>query len=309
MSQRMVGWPVLVLLWAVPAMAAQRPGKAPAQPAPGPARLEARIKLNVLFFDNFFHVPQGEPQDTVVAGGLEAHLAAKLRRRRPLEAYGHADYIAYRGFGPSSGVTAGLRSEDNPQSFDISAQYLKGRPSREVGNVLDRADIVGLEGEYSYRMTDDFELTGLGDVRRETYALSPAKESDVFNLGGAVRYRGFGHRFSPEVGLRWGRRDVADDNEDLSQRELFVRLRSTPVPALYLSLRYRRRGRHYSIAEARGSNFGREDTRQQWALSADLTQGERRSWNLYYASEDSGSSRPSGVFQTRLLALGLTVRF
>jgi hypothetical protein len=32
-------------------------------------------------------------------------------------------------------------------------------------------------------------------------------------------------------------------------------------------------------------------------------------WNLYYAFEDSDSTRSSGVFRTQLLALGVTLRF
>ena len=302
--RRMVGWLVLVLVGAAAPAAAQKARK----PQPKPRPFEARIKFNALFFDNFFQAAEGSPEEGVQAGGVEAHLARKLKPNRPLEVFGHADYVAYRGFGPSAGVTAGLRSEGKPQGFELSAQYLKGRPSREVGDVLDRADALVLGGGYSYRITDDVQLTGLADYRKEHYDLSPLREYDAYNLGGAVRYRGFGSGFSPEIGLRWGKRDVLDDNEDLSQRELFVRLRWTPTRDAYLTLRYRRRSRDYSPADVQASNFGREDTRTQWTLGADLRRGERLTWSLYYAREDSDSTRPSGVFQTQLVVLGLTLR-
>jgi hypothetical protein len=131
----------------------------------------------------------------------------------------------------------------------------------------------------------------------------------VFGLGTAVRYRGFGSAFSPEVGLHWSRRHVQDGAEDLAQRELFVRLRWVPARGAYLGLRYRRRHRDYAVDDPLARNFGRKDTRQQWALSADLRPGARRSWRLYYAREGSDSTRASGVFTTQLLGVGLTVRF
>lgn len=300
-----IGWSWAVLLGVATPAAAQGAGPAP----PPVRRLQAMLRINGMFFDNFFQAREGAPEEGVAAVGVEAHLSARVRRDRPLEGFAEADYIAYRGFGPSRGITVGLRAEGRRHSFEVALQYLAGRPSREIGDVLERADVGGAGAEYSHRLTDDVELIALTDFRRQTFEISPANQNDVFGLGGALRYRGFGRRFSPEAGLRWSRRNARADNEDLSQREAYLRLRWAPTRAVYLSLRYRRRDRDYTVQDSQARNFAREDHRGQWTLSADLRQSSRLSWNLYYAREDSDSTRPSGVFHTQMVAAGATLRF
>ena len=281
-----------------------------AAPAPPkPPRVAWQARLGGLYFDNFFQAAEGLPEENVLAASLEGRMTARVHEDKPLEAYVEADLIVYDGFDPSAGITLGLRQEGKPGAFDVSAQYLGGRPSREIGDEFDRADVRALNGEYSHRIGDDFQVSALGEFRHETFDLSPDKANDVYSLGGALRYRGFGRRFSPEIGLRRGGRGARDDNEDLSQRELFVRLRFNPTESVYVTLRYRRRGRDYSIENPGASNFGREDTRTQWTLTGDWRRSKSMTWNLYYALEDSDSTRSSGVFQTQLLALGVTLRF
>jgi hypothetical protein len=270
---------------------------------------EAHLRLTLLGFDNFFQAPDGLPEKRVIAAGAGVHVAAPLGRSGPLKAFGHADGVVYRGFGPSGAVTAGLRSQDGPRSYVVALRYVRGRPTREVGDVLDRADFLGLSTEYSHRPTRHVQLTGLADLGREWYDLPTERTNAFFRAGGALRYRGFGSRFSPEAGLLWGRRDVRDDNEDASQRELFVRLRWAPSRPAYLSLGYRRRDRTYTVTDSLASNHGRRDTRHQWTLGASLRQDDRRTWSLYYARESSDSTRPAGVFATQLVGLGLTLRF
>lgn len=281
-----------------------------AAPAPPkPPRVEWQARLGGLYFDNFFQAAEGLPEENVLAASLEGRLTARVHEDKPLEAYVEADLIVYEGFDPSAGITLGLRQEGKPGAFDVSAQYLGGRPSREIQDEFDRANVRALNGEYSHRIGDDFQVSALAEFRHETFDLSPDKANDVYSLGGALRYRGFGWRFSPEIGLRLGGRGARDDNEDLSQRELFVRLRFNPTEAVHVTLRYRRRGRDYSIENPGASNFGREDTRTQWTLTGDWRRSKSMTWNLYYALEDSDSTRSSGVFQTQLLALGVTLRF
>jgi hypothetical protein len=303
MRRFICGAGVLTLGWAAAAEA--QPAPRPAD-GPPPRKVEAQLRFNGSYFDNFFQASEGLPEENVFAGGVEGHLSARLSRDRPLRVYGHADYVGYRGFGPSTAFVAGLRSDDRPQAFDIALQHHRGRPSRELGDVLGRADDAGVVAEYSYRIFDDVQLSALADARREWYDLAPQKRNDVFNVGAAVRYRG---SLSPEIGFRWGRREVQDPNEDLGQREWFVRLRWAPARPVYVSLRYRRRHRDYTVDDPGRSNFSREDRRQQWAVGADIQLARHWSWGAYYAREDSDSTRPSGVFATQLASVGLTLRY
>jgi len=293
----------LVLALPLASASGPTPTKKPAD------RYQPYVKINGLFFDNFFQTPESLPGENLGGVGAEAGVAVSVRGSKALKAYGNVDYLSYHGFGPSSGITGGLRLAGKPHAFDAYAQYLRGRPSRDAGDVVSSANVAGIAGEYSYRVTSDVELSGLADYRHQSYQDAPLRANDVHNFGLAVRYRGLGHGVSPEAGFRRGGRVSQDPNEDLSQRELFVKLRWTANPSTYLTLRYRHRRREYTTALPQARNFGREDTRVQWTLSADLEQSEELSWNLYYALEDSDSTRPAGAFKTQALALGLTLRF
>jgi len=294
-----------------PAPQRAAPKSAPDKGAPAPKadRFMAQVRLGGLYFDNFFQAPEGAPRENVFGATFEGGAAVRLRENAPLEGYVEGDYVVYQRFDPSRALALGVRSESRPHGYDVSVRLLNGRPSREIRDEFDRADVFALEAEYSYRATDDWEIIGFGEYRHETFDLSPDKVNDVASLGGAVRYRGFGSRFSPELGLRLGGRDVKDDNEDLSQREAYLRLRWSPSRTVYLTLRYRRRSRDYSIESPGAANFGRRDTRGQWVLTADWKRGKSLVWNLYYAFQDSDSTRPQGRFKTQMLSLGLTHRF
>jgi hypothetical protein len=190
----------------------------------------------------------------------------------------------------------------------VTVRYLRGRPGREVGDQFDRANALALGGEYSYRITKELEVLGQGQFRRETYELFPDRATDGHTLGAGLRYRGLGRNLSPEIGVSLGARSVSDPGEDLAQREGFLRLRWTPTPSIYVSARYRRRGRSYSVADVAARNFGREDTRHGLVMSGDWTRGDLV-WNLYYTLEDANSSRTSGNFNTQMLSVGLTFQF
>lgn len=281
------------------------PQSAPAAPAePSPAPFGGYFRLSGVLFDNFFQTPDGEPQENVEAAGAEAAVHKGLTP--DIVAYGQLDYTDYRHFRPSGGFVAGVRGEGRPHTFDLQAQAMLGRPSREVGDVLGRADGVAVLGQYGYRV-GAFEPIALAEYRHESYEVSALRANDVFNVGGALRIR-MG-KVSPEVGYRWGKRDVKDDNEDLDQREVYLRLRWAPARPTYISLRLRRRYRDYSIEDAGASNFGREDTRDQLVASGDFFTTSRFGVNLYYSLESSDSTHPRGEFTTQMLAAGVVVRF
>jgi hypothetical protein len=300
MRVRVTSW-TLALACAATVAGAQTRAQAP----PPPPSFGGHVRLSAVLFDNFFQAPDGDAQENVPAGAVEAGLHKRLSPETLL--YGDVDYTSYRHYRPSGGFTAGLRRESRPHSWEVQAQVLRGRPSREVRDEFDRANALGLALTYGHRR-GDWEPLALADFRRETYELSPLKQNDVYNVGVGVRYRGLG-RVSPEIGIRLGGRDVRDDEEDLSQRELYLRLRWAPSPPTYLSLRLRRRYRDYSIEDAGARNFGREDTRSQLVASADLRQTSRVGVNVYYALETSDSTHPRGEFTSQMLAAGVAVRF
>jgi hypothetical protein len=289
-------------LWAVPALPQA------ATPAPPPDRLQGYARLSGMVFDNFFEATDGSPGESVLASSLGGGATFRLSERSPLTAHVAAEYVVYQGFDPSQGITAGIRFEGRPHGGGLTVRYLRGRPGREVGDQFDRANAVAVSGEYSYRITNHLQLIGLAQFRHETYALFPDRSTDGYELGAAVRYRGLGSGLSPELGATVGGRSVSGASEDLALRDGYLRLRWSATPSLYLSARYRRRGRSYSITDVSARNFGRDDTRHQLMMAADWTRGDLI-WNLYYTLEDAHSSVPSGNFKTQMLSLGLTLPF
>ena len=292
-----------LLLFALPGLAAaQQEERANADDR----RLRADLRLNALRFDNFFQAPDGSPQQDVDAWAGELRFAAPFAET--LEGYANLNYTTYDDpLEASQGVTAGLRSAGRTQGFDLFGEYLTNRPSGDVGELVEQADIRRVAGEYSYRVTRDWQLSALGDWQQQDFDLSQGKDNTFVDFGGAIRYRGFGSAFSPEIGATFGDRDAEDPDENHEQRDLFLKIRSAPSDWAYLSFRYRHRNRDYSIADPFASNFEREDTRQQWVATADLRTGSVLTWNLYYSYEDAESTRANREFTTSLFAAGLTI--
>lgn len=269
-------------------------------------RLRADLRLNALRFDNFFQAPAGFPEQEVDAWAGELRLAVPFAET--LEGYASLNHTTYDDpLEASQGITAGLRSAGRPHGFDLFGEYLTNRPSGDVGELVEQADIRRVAGEYSYRMTRDWQLTALGEYQQQDFDISQGKDNTFTDFGGAIRYRGFGSAFSPEVGATFGDRDAEDPDEDHEQRDLFLKIRSAPADWAYLSFRYRHRTRDYSITNTLAGNFEREDTRKQWVASADLRTGDVLTWNLYYSYEDAESTLATREFTTSLFAAGLTI--
>lgn len=269
-------------------------------------RFRVDLRLNSLFFDNFFQAAEGRPQEDVNAWAGELRLVAPLSEI--IEGYANLNYTSYDDpLEASRGVTAGLRASGKTHGFDLFGESVANRPSGDVGELVEQADLKRVAGEYSYRLTPDWQLSALAEYQDQDFEITQGKDNTFTDFGGAIRYRGFGSGFSPEIGATFGERDADDPDEDHDQRDLFLKIRSAPAPWAYLSLRYRHRTRDYSIADPLATNFEREDTRKQWVATADLKTGAVLTWNLYYSYEDAESTLATREFTTSLFAAGVTV--
>jgi len=287
-------------------------GPAAAQEESGPLgdRFELEARLFGASFDNFFQAPPGEPEDDVTSTRVEARLYGRLREGGPWKLYGQAAFTSYEGdLDDATELGLGLLHDGRPHRFDLFLQRQQDRPSFDVGDEFDRADVDRLALEYSYRLDSDWELTALGTFEDQTFELTRNRDNEFRVIGGAVRYRGWGYGFSPEVGIELGDRDAVDPNEDHDQTDLWLKLRSAPTRRLYLSLRYRVRTRDYDVGFPGASNFGREDDRQQWTLAANIQAVRHLSVDAYFAYEDAESTKASRNFTTSLLGVGLKVEY
>lgn len=301
------------LLAAAALVAACLPGPAGAQVEgqrppgeTGEPRWETGIELQSLFYDNFFQLPESEPQQDVEGLRAEGRLTWRPREQWPLELFGLAGATAYGDdLEETLLLGGGLRWDGLVDLVDLGVRFEADRPSFEVGDTFGTADLVAVSGLYSHRIADAWEISALADHQRLDYEVDDGRDSLFRSAGGAVRYRGWGSVLSPEVGVEVGERDADDANEDNDQTDLWLKLRSAPVRPLYLSLRYRHRVRDYAVDDPAASNFGREDDRAQIAFTADWRTSDLLTWTLYYTWEDADSTKETRVFDTQLLAVGV----
>lgn len=313
MTGRALSWrKVLVVAAALTLASLPLPARAQGdgQPAPaetGEPRWETGFHLQGLFFDNFFQLSDDEPQRDVEALRAEGRLSGRPRSEWPLEVYGVAGATSYggEGLGESLLVGGGLRWDGLVDLIELDLRYEADRPSFEVGDAFGIADLLDVGGLYSHRIADSWVISALANHQRLDYAADDGRDSFFRSVGAAVRYRGWGDAFSPEVGVEVGQRDADAADEDHDRTDLWLELRSAPIRPLALGLRYRHRVRDYSVDDPAASNFRREDDRDQMVLSADWRTGDLLTWTVYYAREDADSSKATRVFDTQLLAVGV----
>ena len=298
MKRRTIYGVLLVLLGTVGSVEAQSPERP----------YEAEVRFDLLSFGNFFQAPADALETDVTATRIRGRLGTTVDLDRPLKLYGEFGRVSYNDLGGSNIIGGGLQYLGRPQSFRLSFGLQTDRPTIDVGDEFDRADVIAIRGEYGYRPSRDWELKGLLTLQFQGFDLNSSKNNTLLGTGAAARYRGFGSRFSPEVGVILGGRGAVDRNEDHSQNDLYLQVRSAPAPPVYLSVRYRHRTRNYSIDDQAARNFGRVDTRNQLTASAEI-----HTWNyvylsVYYAFQDGMSTLPSRTFTTQMLTIGISLR-
>ncbi len=301
MKRNRIRWPAVVLFLLI-----TTGGEA----AEEKEKIEIQPRFSTLYHANFLQATGGAPETNVWASAVEARIQRKLDKyRKGLLAYGLAEQTTYSALNasPSLGVGFELREKfrGTPHSLRLLARRRFNRPAFFIGDELDTSDIFRVNGEYARRQTPEYELKGLFDYYRQSYEMTKRTNNTTFFWGGAVRYRGFGYRFSPELGFRRGRQDTADDDGDYSQKELLVTVRSVVTPTIYLSVRYRYRTRNYDTNIPRSRNFDRRDNRHAWRALATIRTGELLVWDVYFSRENADSLRLTRVFVTTSLGFGV----
>lgn len=281
----------------------------PAPPAQEQARYQAELSFDFLAFENFFQAPDGVPSTNVYGLRAIGRLGYQAAADGSLLLFGEVGRTWYDELENSTLVRGGVEYDDNRHALFAAIGLETERPILDVGDGLGTADAVTVQGEYGYLVTRDWELKGSLVLQDQSFEAFPTRDNYILGVGPAVRYRGFGSVFSPEAGVLFGGRNAVDDDEDHSQTDLYVQVRSAPAPPVYLSVRYRHRTREYDTLEADSRNFLREDTRRQLAAVAVIELVDRLDLNLYYAFQAAESTLASRTFDNQLLFAGLAYTF
>jgi hypothetical protein len=279
------------------------------EPTPQPSSgvpLELQVRGTAGYFGNFFQAPEGEEHESVRA------MTGEARVIRPFAsgsyAFAAASGTFYSQFDPGSNLLGGFGWSAWPHLLEAYAGYRSHTPRLDVGDTLGFANLVYVHASYSVRPARIIQLEALVDYYDEAHGQRPERDNTFLDVGGALRYRGLGRIFSPELGVAFGARDVAEDTEDLGQRTVWITVRSTPTPTLSLRLRYRDRARDYSVDDNTALNFGREDQRHELALASTLRLRDDLSWTVYYSFQHATSTRANRNFDAQYIQTGVEYR-
>ena len=260
------------------------------------------------YMGNFFQAPVGTPPENVLAGTGEVRLTFPLMGPN-LQVHGGAGGTLYSDFDPSLSILAGVRWNGGIHLLEGDVSLRTRSPRIEVGDTLGFADVFLAEADYKIRPLEDLQVGVLAGFDRQVYSRSGGRDNHAFQIGGSGRYYGLGYLLSPELGAAVGHRDVELAEEDYDERVLWATLRSVPVSAAYLSLRYRSRLRQYRGDDRASRNFKREDDRRDLTLTVNLSLNDRWTWTAYFSYQDAGSTRESRTFVTQYIWTGLSYQF
>jgi hypothetical protein len=281
-----------------------------AQPAGTSKAGESRsdVRLELYRFNNFFQATVPSAEQDINAVGLEYRYAKRFRAEDEIFAHVSARKYDQSGIATSYGARLGLSHPGTVHQYRIYVDQRMNAPSFDVGNTYGQADTTTIAGEYSYRLWKKWQLGVDGDYDRQTFA-NRNRNNTGTELGTSLRYRGFGYKFTPGVGVYTGERRINLATESYNEKGWFVQAEVIPKPWLYLSARYTARARDYTTNVTTSSNFGRNEEHPQIALIASMKSSPRLTWLIYYSSEDVTSSRPGNDFRDSLLLIGPQYRF
>lgn len=272
-----------------------------------PYRFE--VRLQSLLFGNFYQATAPAPEEDVRGVGFE--LRGAYRVWKDTDLYGHTNFLNFdeEGKKNSYGGRAGLTHDSERHDVNVYLDHGENRSTFDIAGVTDTGDVTTLAGEYSFRVTDDWQLGAEFERDWQRFGRTPERENDGTSIGANVRYRGFGYKFMPEVGYVTGSRDVVDETESYDDSYWYVQAVSSPSRRVYLSLAYRDRTRDYTTGDVTSSKFGAEESRGQWTASASFRATDRVAYILYFSQEDTDSSRQNSDFDTDFLLLAVSVGF
>jgi hypothetical protein len=270
-------------------------------------RMELRLHLERSRYDNFYRLPEDEVGEDTTADRASLRVLWSLFENRPYQLFVEAQQTRYTDQPSAEVFAGGFRLDGERHYVELRGEVSRDRPSNDLEDDPDPADVQRFGAEYDVQVARDWQVSTGAHLEDRTHD-EPGRASQALDAGTALRWRGFGSLFSPELGVAWGRKNADRVNEEYTQRDLIARLRSRPLDPLYLSLRYRYRQRDYDVLNVRSSNFRREDTRDEWTMRVDWTLARFAIVNLEYVWMDGESTRPDKAFESSELALGVTLR-
>lgn len=274
-------------------------------PASASATTEMHLRISGLLADNFFQAPRNAPAIQLRATSAEMRFLLRVPAPR-VNVHARASQTFFDGFAPSVAAVGGFDFSGKVHVLEGTAGYQRRSPRLGAGDQAGFASSIYGTGSYGVKLPGELQLSVLGHYY-DIYLHALATDSRYYGGGGALRYRGFGYQFSPEVAEVRSSWQSSLPNENYSERTRWAAVRAVPWSPVWLFARYRRDMRDYTTSIATGSNFGRRDTRDHWTVAADVRL-RRLTWSMYYTHEDAVSTRADRSFTSQLITSGLSYR-
>lgn len=268
-----------------------------------------QFRAAAVSYDNFFQAPTGRASRDVLAGLLELRMEETVGESDRLKAYLDFEYITFRELGASPGLVVGVKRKGRAHSFEVETSFQWNRPRSDVGDELELGNLFGGAASYAYKVVGALQLVALGEYRAEFLDDQSTPDTRFREVGGALAYRAFGGRLSPEVGLTRATRDASNANADYVQRTPYLNIRTTAVPRVNLGVRYKQPRREYLVADPMSKNFARKDHRRSVSASVDISIGEHQLWCFFGGLDEGVSTRAGRAFVARSFGTGLTLRY
>ena len=266
------------------------------------------IRTGATFYENFFQDSNAGARRDIWAGQLEVRLENPIGASEQLRAYTRIEFLQFHDLGSSPGVIAGLKRSGRWQFFDVSGGMQWNRPRSDVGEELEQADLLGGTASYTLRIPG-LQFNGQALYREEFLRPERITGSRFHEYGGGIALRPFRGRVMPEVGYLRGVRVTENAYDEYMQETRYAGLRISAIPRVYVSARYRKRRREYTIADIASTNYGREDRRDNVSASVDVTLSRRISVSVSGGIEEGTSSRPGRDFVARYAGTGFVLRY
>ena len=275
----------------------------------GDLTFRQEIRVQSMLFGNFYQATSPAQEEDVRGIGLEYRAA--YRAWTSTDVYGHLNFVNFDEDGKKNtyGGRLGLTHDGERHDYNVYVDHGENRSTFDIAGVTDTGDVTTFGGEYAFRLTDDWQLGAEVEFDQQRFGHTLERENDGVQIGGNVRYRGFGYKFMPEIGYVDGARKVQDSTENYDESYWYAQVVSSPSAKWYLSLAYRDRTREYTTSDITSSRFGADETRGQWTASASYRATQQVAYILYYSQEDTASSRPGRDFNTDFLLLAVSVGF
>lgn len=273
---------------------------------PAPVTFQMHVRLSGSYFDNFFHVPSSGPETNLLASTAEARLLLRIENPRA-HVYARVSGTAFDGYEPSKAVLGGFDWSGARHSVEATAGYQQRNPRLHVGDQPGFANVRHGTAAYGLVGPGRLQLSALAHYY-DVALNAEAADNRFYGAGGALRYRGFGYRFAPEVGAMRSRWDAPREADAYDEHMFWLSLRAVPAAPLYLHTRYRRGMRVYVTGDPDAGNFEREDARHHVTLTWDLKLNRRLAWGGYYTYEEVHSTRSDRTLGTQSITSSISVR-